>query len=165
MKKKHISAVFLFPILFLLGGYVALREAAIKNDRLELEKVLDDRRRLEELNDVWKAWFAYKLSGGNIADFFVENGYTTVAIYGMKELGINLYQELSRQGISVKYGIDRNTDISVKGLRVIEPTDSYDEVDVVVVTPVHYFAEIAELLNEKVNCPIVSIENVINYHK
>ena len=56
-------------------------------------------------------------------------------------------------------------DIHVDGLKIIKPTDSYDEVDVVIITPVHYFAEIAELLNDKVRCPIVSIENVITNHE
>lgn len=165
MKKKHVATPFLFPLAILLGGYVALREATIRNDRLELKKALDDRRRLEELNDVWKSWFAYEKSGGDIADYFVKYGYTTVAIYGMKELGENLYHELTRRGIHVKYGIDRNADIHVDGLKIIKPTDSYDEVDVVIITPVHYFAEIAELLNDKVRCPIVSIENVITNHE
>ena len=44
---------------------------------------------------------------------------------------------------------------------VLTPDDDLPEVDLIVVTPVHYFDEIEEMLADKVDCPVISIEDVV----
>ena len=93
--------------------------------------------------------------------FFIQNGYKTVAIYGMKELGERLYDELKNSEIAVKYVIDQNADAIYADVDVVAPEDSLEDVDVVVVTAIHYFEEIESMLGEKVDYPIISLEDII----
>lgn len=93
--------------------------------------------------------------------FFTQNSYKTVAIYGMKELGERLYDELKDSEIEVKYVIDKNADTIYADVDVIEPEDTLEDVDVIVVTAIHYFDEIEEALGAKVDYPVISLEDVV----
>lgn len=42
----------------------------------------------------------------SIGEFLIKKGIRTVAIYGMARLGILLQNDLEKNGIEVKYGID-----------------------------------------------------------
>ena len=44
---------------------------------------------------------------------------------------------------------------------VVTPEDFLEEVDVIVVTAIHYFDEIESMLGEKVDYPIISLEDII----
>lgn len=46
---------------------------------------------------------------------------------------------------------------------VIALDDKIPDADVVIVTPTFDYIEIRKILNEKVKCQIVSLEDVINY--
>ncbi len=141
---------------------IGLREASIWDDHRQLCKVSDDLAKMVEHNRILLKWLNAKQNDKNIATFFLDNGFKSIAIYGMKDLGEALFKELSRSEIEVKYGIDKNTVISVPGLKIYAPDDILDEVDAIVVTPIHYFAEIAGILNSKFNCPIISIEDIFS---
>ena len=79
----------------------------------------------------------------------------------MKELGERLYDELKDSDIKVLYAIDKNADAIYAEVDVLTPDDDLPEVDLIVVTPVHYFDEIEEMLADKVDCPVISIEDVV----
>ena len=102
-----------------------------------------------------------KQEGKSLVAFFEQNDYKTVAIYGMKELGERLYDELKDTGIEVKYMIDKNADTIYADVDVVEPEDTLEEVDVIVVTAIHYFDEIEEALAEKIDCPVISLEDIV----
>ncbi|WP_034465539.1 hypothetical protein [Butyrivibrio proteoclasticus] len=157
---KAIRRFILFVASLVAIIVVALREASICDDRKELNKLKDEKEKLIEFNRIWNQWLDSKLSGKKISDYFRSHGYEKVAIYGIKELGIALFKELEQQGIDVRYGIDKNKSVSVEGLTVVSPEDKLEDVDVVVVTAIHYFGEIAEELGSKMTCPIISIENL-----
>ena len=44
---------------------------------------------------------------------------------------------------------------------VVTPEDVLEPVDVVVVTAIYYFDEIEENLSGKIQCPIVSLEDIL----
>lgn len=106
-------------------------------------------------------WLCNLQEGKTLADYFKRNDYHTVAIYGMKELGERLYDELKDSGIVVKYAIDKNAEGLYTDLDVVTPEEELEEVDVIVVTAVSYFDEIEEMLCEKTDCPIVSLEDIV----
>ena len=108
-------------------------------------------------------WVTIYQSNRKVSDFFVRNGYKKVAIYGFKEFGVLLYDELDHAGIDIAYVIDQmadyiNTDIEVE---LYMPEDDLPDADVVVVTACFYFDEIVESLKDKVKCPIISLEEAI----
>lgn len=117
--------------------------------------------KLKEFYNILNQWLILKQEGKSLAEYFEQNHYKTVAIYGMKELGERLYDELKDSDIQVKYAIDRNADQIYAEVDVVTPDDGLAEVDVVVVTALHYYDEIEGMIADKVDCPVVSIEDVV----
>lgn len=106
-------------------------------------------------------WLSLRQQGVNLKEYFEFNGYKTIAVYGMKELGERLVDELKDTGIEVKYVVDRNKDMVVTDLPKYTPDEELPEVDVMVVTAVYYYNDIAEEMEEKVPFHIVSLEDVV----
>lgn len=79
----------------------------------------------------------------------------------MRELGEHLYEELNGSDITVTYAIDKNADAIYAEVAVVTPDDTLEPVDVIVVTAITFFDEIEEILAEKVDCPIVSLEDIL----
>ncbi len=81
----------------------------------------------------------------------------------MGELGNRLVEALDGTGIEIAYGIDRNlweayAEIDLKGL---DEEECFDGVDCIVVTPVHVYGKVEEMLKGKTECDIVSLEEII----
>ena len=106
-------------------------------------------------------WLCIKQEGKSLDEYFKENNYKTVAIYGMGEMGNRLYDELKNTDIEVKYAIDKNASSTYSELDVKEIDDELPEVDVVVVTATFAFDDIVEDIQDKFVCPIVSLEDVV----
>ena len=79
----------------------------------------------------------------------------------MGELGNHLYEELKNSSIQVKYAIDKNVDSTFSDLEVCSLEDELEDVDVVVVTAVFAFDEIVDEISDRVNCPVISLEDVV----
>ena len=80
----------------------------------------------------------------------------------MKELGERLYDELSGTDIEVSYIIDRDADSICADVDVVSPDETLKPVDLIVVTAIYYMDEIEELLWGRANCPVISIEEILN---
>ena len=106
-------------------------------------------------------WLILKQEGKKLSEYFKRNNYKTVAIYGMGEMGNRLYDELKDSDIEVKYAVDKNAASTYSELDVIELEDDFDTVDVMVVTATFAFDEIEEEISEKVDFPLVSLEDVV----
>lgn len=110
---------------------------------------------------VMNQWIINKQKGIELKDFFVTNGYKEIAIYGMSYLGERLVDELDGSNVTVKYAIDKNADNIYAPFEVLKPGDSLPDVDAIIVTPFFFFDEVEEDLEDKVDCPIISIEDVV----
>lgn len=106
-------------------------------------------------------WVKIKQEGKKLTKYFEENDYKNIAIYGMSYAGETLLDELKDSEIFVKYGIDKNADRINIGLDVVTIEDDLQEVDAVVVTAITFFDEIAEKLENKLKCPILSLEDIL----
>lgn len=129
------------------------------NDKMKKEKELD--RKNDAILKLFSKWLSAKQKGKSLVQYFEENQYKTIAVYGLHYLGECLVEELKGSSVEVKYAIDRNADKIETDVKMYRPDEDLPEVDVVVVTPFYYFDEIDEMLFEKMDCPIVSIEDVI----
>ena len=107
-------------------------------------------------------WVKIKQDGKRFDDYFCKQGYKNIAIYGMSYVGVTLLNELKGSLVSVKYGIDQNADTADIDIEVHRPSDKLDSVDAVIVTPIFYFDQIKEQLQKKINCPIISINQVLD---
>lgn len=106
-------------------------------------------------------WVKINQEGKRIADYFVENNYYSIAVYGMSYVGETLVNELKDSEVKVLYGIDKAADNIYSELDIVSPEDKMCEVDAVVVTSIAFFDEIEEQLRKRINCPIISLEDIV----
>lgn len=155
MKKLTIS------LLSTLGGAVAAAAAVKKvtGEATEVQHNLSEKHLALFL--MMNQWVAVKQEGKNLADYFEKMGYKTIAIYGMSYAGERLVEELKDSNIQIKYGIDKKADTIYSDIEIVTMEDKLEEVDAVVVTPIFFFDEIEEALSEKMDCPIISLEDIL----
>ena len=91
----------------------------------------------------------------------MENGYKHIAIYGMHHMGKCLLNELQGSEICVDYAIDKRPENAEDLIKVYLPDEDLPTVDAVVVTAFYYFDEIEDHLDNQLDCPIISIEDII----
>lgn len=106
-------------------------------------------------------WVAVKQEGKNLSDYFEDKEYHKIAIYGMNYAGERLVKELKNTEINIEYGIDQNAIRLNSDFDIYNPEDDLKKVDAVVVTPIFFFDEIKEKMEKKLNCPIISLEEVL----
>lgn len=107
------------------------------------------------------AWLSIRQENRNLENWFVKRGYKHIAIYGMKELGECLYEELRISSVKVDYVIDKKTERIYTEVEVYKPENILPEVDIIVVTAISFFEEIKADLKDKIKCDIVSLEDVV----
>jgi hypothetical protein len=106
-------------------------------------------------------WVKVKQEGKNLSSYFEKNGYKKIAVYGMSYAGETLLDELKDTDIKVAYGIDKNAESIYMDVDVVTLDDHLEEVDAIVVTAITFFDEIEEKLSAKIDCPIVSLEDIL----
>jgi phosphoglycerate dehydrogenase-like enzyme len=107
-------------------------------------------------------WLSLKQQGKSLEQYFIDNGYKSIAIYGVGEMGARLCEELKGTSIEVKYGIDKNASSTYSELEVKDAAEYvYEKVDVIVVTAIFAFDEIYGVMESKVDCPILSLEDIV----
>ena len=116
--------------------------------------------------DVTKQWLKIKNEDKSTVEYFNDNDYSNIAIYGLGELGSRLYEELKNSNINVKYFVDKEADSMYFGEDDIELASIHDlddnGIDVIVITPVYAYEDIEkQLLDKGISCDIVSIEDVV----
>lgn len=111
--------------------------------------------------NILNQWIVLQHEGKKIEQFFINNGYSKIAIYGMGEIGNRLFEELKDSSIEVKYAIDKNADNTYSQIEVYTLDDDLEEVDAIIVTTAFAFVEIKNSLEQKVNYPIISLEDVV----
>lgn len=108
------------------------------------------------------SWVEIKQQGKCLANYFEQHSFFSIAIYGMGYVGERLLMELRDSNIRVEYGIDQRADSVYTDLVTITPDDNLEAVDVIVVTSVFYFDGIKKMLEQKIDCPIISLESILN---
>lgn len=106
-------------------------------------------------------WVKVKQEGKDLVSFFEKNGYKKIAVYGMSYAGDTLVNELKGTDVTVVYGIDKRATSICVGVDIVSMEDDLAPVDVVVVTAITFFNEIERKLSEKLDCPIISLEDIL----
>ena len=107
-------------------------------------------------------WVKVKQDGKNLSEYFEKNKYEKIAIYGLSYAGETLLSELQDSSIQIAYGIDQNADSIYSDINVYSLEDSLEPVDVVVVTAITFFNEIEKKLSGKIDCQIISLEDILH---
>lgn len=111
---------------------------------------------------VMNQWTNVKQANRNLEEYFLKNELRKIAIYGMGLMGQQLIKELKDSSIETAYGIDRNSDGIVSGIKVVTMDEELADVDAVVVTVLKEFDEIRDALTKKLNCSVVAIGDILN---
>ena len=106
-------------------------------------------------------WVKVKQEGKNLSSYFQKNGYKKIAIYGMSYAGETLVDELKNSSIIVAYGIDQKAGSIYADIDIVSMDNNLEEVDAVVVTAIAFFDEIEQKLSERLDCPIISLEDIL----
>lgn len=155
MKKGIIT------ILSALTGAAVGAGAVKKVESEKLNKMRSMSNKHLELFKMMSQWVKVKQEGKNLSSYLEKNGYKKIAVYGMSYAGEALINELENSEIAVAYGIDRNAESLYADIDIVSIDDDLEEVDAVVVTAITFFDEIEEKLSQKIDCPIISLEDIL----
>lgn len=106
-------------------------------------------------------WVKVKQEGKNLSVYFDKNNYKKIAVYGMSYAGETLIEELRGTNIEIAYAIDKNANSIYSDINVVTMEDNLEDVDAIVVTAITAFDEIEERLQSKVDCPVISLEDIL----
>lgn len=154
MKNKFViclTGILSFGVGFFLGGKMLV--GMINDYKMRMERNLSN---MMLFND----WLELIYAGGSIDQYFLQHGYRKIMIYGYGYIGKLLTQALSDTGIEVAAIMDKSAS-SDEMDTVIGADSSIPDVDCIVVTPVFYFDTIYNMLSEKTNIPVISIQSVV----
>lgn len=159
MKKRYISicSILLIVIGVMLGIYKSGKNILKKFDKIQLMS-----KKHLSLFLLMIQWMKTKQEGKNIADFLEKTNYKNIAIYGIGCIGELLVNELKDTNINVLYGIDRNANSINSTIDIVSINDNFKSVDAVIVTAITFFDEIYKELSRRINCPIISLEDILD---
>lgn len=157
-KKREL---FFTAILSAAAGLLAGERTIGQERKKAMRRLEEDDIKFHEFYAILLQWIHMHNEGKTIGAYLKRCGYSTVAIYGMKELGEELLYELKDSEVEVKYGIDKSADDLYVGTDVYRPDEKLEPVDAVIVTAVHWFDEIEKDMKKKLGCPVLSLEDVV----
>lgn len=157
MSKKSIMGAVVGSALGAAGG-AFLTKGKVDKER-EKQKALADKHLV--LFVMMCDWMRTKQEGKSLAGYLEEKGYKSVAIYGLSYAGERLLDELRDNGIEVKYAVDKKADPVYFDTEICRPEEELEEVDAVIVTAITFYDEIKHMLEKKLQCPILSLEDLI----
>lgn len=161
MKMKKGSKTIISTLMGAAAGAVAGGVAVKTSKSKKIKEQQETLNKVHVLYCAFDCWLQIRQEGRTLAEYFQKNNYKTIAIYGMKELGERLVDELEDSDIEVCYAIDKNADRIYSAVDIVTPEDDLEPVDVIVVTAIYYYDEIADVLSKKVDYPIVSLEDIL----
>ena len=108
------------------------------------------------------SWMNILENERSIGGYLKTKGYQKVAVYGVSSAGYHLLKQLKGTEVNVQYLIDRTVfSNELNFLPIYRPDDSLPETDAIIVTPIWDYQNIKAKLSGKINCPILSLSEVI----
>ena len=159
--KIIIIYIVIAIIVFCMGfysGFVLLNNYLSK----EMKEIKEFNNKHFELYLMTIQWFQNYLADRRVGEYLNSKGYKRIAIYGVSYIGDTLIKELEKSDIQIGYLIDNNKSHLSDKYHTYKSTDTLEDVDIVIVTPITYYEQIKEELKERVNCPIISYRQIVN---
>ena len=156
----RIVLIVLIILMIFACMYAGMMTFAFKFYFNRTQEEIAKVKKMIRINEALNKWIELKQNGCRLKNYFSNNGYRSVAIYGMGDLGKKLFYELTNDSVDVSYTIDKNigTDDAYK---MIPLTEILPNADVMVVTAVSSFDEIYLDLKSRFDGEIVNIEDVL----
>ena len=155
-----MSSIFveiILVVLFLIILIMYLKERRIW--KKTIEKTEDELEKFKEYYMLLIQWGLDYQANAQLSDFLHRHSYNVIAIYGAAELGELLYEQMKKEEIEVRYFIDRRSDVLKSEIEIYSLEDELPDVDVVVVTAIHNYDDIRNIL-EKKNIKSVNLRDI-----
>lgn len=153
--KKKISVLSI--IISTIAGALASGTYFMSKVKKKDEKISKFKNYYNMLNQ----WLSIKQKDQSLEVYFKDNGYKTIAIYGLGEMGYRLYDELKNSSIQILYAIDQKAEDIYSEIDIVGKEDDFKSVDVIVVSATFAYEEIKKELEQKTDITIISLEDVI----
>jgi hypothetical protein len=156
------KCVILFLGILTGGSITSITMSKINNQIIENKN--KKANKFKSYYTLLNEWLYIRQKNRSLTEYFINNGYKKVGIYGLGDLGSRLVDEFKETEIEVVYGIDRDIDyisydILVYSLDEIERISK--EVDVIVVTAVFAYDDVKDMLYKKLGIKVISLEEVV----
>ncbi len=117
--------------------------------------------KMSEYFELMNEWM-YKLEDNkSISTYFIKNGFKKIAVYGYGHMTKHLLFQLQNTEIEVLYVIEQNKPKNTIPHLTLNLEDKLGAVDAIVVTPFIEYIQIKRNIMKRINCPIISIKEVI----
>lgn len=111
--------------------------------------------------NLMERWLTLHEEGRTIPQILRERGMSTIALYGLGRIGKHVVRELQDSDVTILYAIDRVVSGIYEEIPVKKAEESLPAVDAVIVTAVYDFEEIEEVLKNRIDCPVISLEEIL----
>lgn len=157
----YIIITVIMTIVGLIIGAIIVGKVVVKPTFEEIRRLREESAKHLDLYLLMNDWVHIKQNRKSLSSYFEKNGYKKIAIYGMNYVGETLVKELQGTNIEIAVGIDKNANSMTSSIKLVTIENFEDIVDAVIVTPIVFFDSIADSLEKKIDCPVVSIEDVV----
>lgn len=153
---RFIIYIFFLLLAFAEGVAVSRKEALKK-----LSVMHNDLRKNMFLLHFTVDWLKMLQEGKNICSYLIKNNIRTVAVYGVGFLGERLIDELKKTDTCLVYAIDMHRKGEYAGIKIRNSCEQLPIVDAIIVTPVYNYNDIANMLSERTEAEIISLEKMV----
>ena len=156
--KKRILSIMLFLTGIIAGAEIVTCQR-VRQHKKDYAVIMKN----DSIIKMFNQWLIIKQEGKSVDAYFKENNYKKIAIYGMGYAGRRLLDDLKGTGIEVVYTVDRKmSNVSAETELISKEEIPWKpQVDIIVVTAITFFSDIEEELCDMVDCPIISMEDII----
>lgn len=128
-----------------------------------IQVLFEEKEKHEYYFHLLDKWMTLKEKGACAAQYLLDKGYRSIAIYGFGKLGKHLLNELNNTDIEVQYIIDQREIGSDGNMTFYRPGEYLPKVDAVIITAVYYINEVRKTLSlNGLDAAFISIETVID---
>lgn len=150
----------------MIAGHVKKRVLITKIDMNSIAEMSPNYRweymRLDKNVNLLSSWLCLRQRGISLEKFFLDHGYSNIAIYGIGYLGKLLISELQGSTINIDYLIDCNVKREM-GYPVYSLERLLPETDIIVVSVLHLYGQIRAQLQLKTKSKVVSLQEVVDW--
>jgi len=147
---------------------LGLQGAAVYFAKKSFDEIKESEGLYIDYYDLLNQWVQNKNDNKSVVDYLKQNKFNSVAIYGIDDIAIRLYEELKNTEIKLNYFIVEDLeDLKEKNIDDISIIDKYEiesleKVDAIIITDIKFYDEIEEeLMDLDVDSEIISIEDLI----
>lgn len=126
-------------------------------------ELLREVKRYQKCYYLLDRWMLLKEKNIGLENYFRDNQFDRIMIYGFAAIGRHLFEELRGTSIQVVCAIDRREGLKYPGIEIIDLTEAekIPDADAIVVTVIQNSEFIVQTLKKTFNKPIIILENII----